>query len=496
MQLALLARRVDRASHWCTRKAGGPRVPPYKILSSKEKTMPATSIAPALSRRSAKRVAVVLAAAFALTAPDVHSEVVADWNLTAQQVFTAKGAAANPHYAIVQTAVYDAVVAIEGGYQPYAIRPTAPTRGASGRAAAASAAYHTLLGLFPDQKPLLDSALATSLATVPDGAAEDKGVAVGAEVAAGILTLRANDGRYDVVPYEFGSGPGVYQRTPPALANPINTNAPFVTPFALTRASQFRSYGPPDLTSARYAADLAEVRRMGVLEGSKRSPWQSEIARFHTENPNVFWIRNLRETFATFDMSLVERARLYALMNVAHADTVIACFDAKYYYNFWRPVTAIQAADTDGNPDTAADSSWMPFMNTPPHPASQARRLRSCSGSSERGISASRLPARFPKRCLTTMRRPMRWSKRSSMRVSSAACITATRGSTVSIWGDASRGGSTRRDSVRQRSDGPYPAAPLAAGRSSCACRASLRSRGRGRMLPRGTACSGNQLCG
>jgi hypothetical protein len=361
---------VDRASHWCSAKSrrNAQRIPPYKILSSKEKTMPATSIAPALSRRSAKRVAVVLAAAFALTAPDVHSEVVADWNLTAQQVFTAKGAAANPHYAIVQTAVYDAVVAIEGGYQPYAIRPTAPTRGASGRAAAASAAYHTLLGLFPDQKPLLDSALATSLATVPDGAAEDKGVAVGAEVAAGILTLRANDGRYDVVPYEFGSGPGVYQRTPPALANPINTNAPFVTPFALTRASQFRSYGPPDLTSARYAADLAEVRRMGVLEGSKRSPWQSEIARFHTENPNVFWIRNLRETFATFDMSLVERARLYALMNVAHADTVIACFDAKYYYNFWRPVTAIQAADTDGNPDTAADSSWMPFMNTPPHP--------------------------------------------------------------------------------------------------------------------------------
>ena len=310
----------------------------------------------------------LLAAALMLSPPTARSEVVADWNLTAQQVFTAKGAAANPHYAIVHTAIYDAVVAIEGGYRPYAIRPSAPTQGASAQAAAAAAAYHALLGMFPDQKPLLDTALAASLASVPDGDAENKGVAVGSEVAAGILALRANDHRYDVVPYEFGSGPGVYQRTPPAFPNPVATNAPITTPFALQRASQFRAYGPPDLTSARYATDLAEVRRMGVLQGSKRTAWQSEIARFHTENPNVFWIRNLRETFASHDMKLVERARLYAIMNVAHADAVIACFDAKYHFNFWRPATAIPAADTDGNPDTTADAAWTPFMVTPPHP--------------------------------------------------------------------------------------------------------------------------------
>jgi hypothetical protein len=314
------------------------------------------------------RGGLLLTAALVLSPPAARSEVVADWNLTAQQVFAAKGAGANPHYAIVHTAIYDAVVAIEGGYQPYAIRPTAPTQGASAEAAAAAAAYHTLLGMFPDQKPLLDTALAASLANVPDGAGETKGVAVGAEVAAGILALRANDHRYDVVPYTFGSGPGVYQATPPGFANPINTNAPITTPFALKRASQFRAYGPPDLTSARYAADVAEVQRMGVLQGSKRTAWQSEIARFHTENPNVFWIRNLRETFSSHDMTLIERARLYALMNVAHADAVIACFDSKYHFNFWRPVTAIQAADSDDNPDTNADAAWAPFVNTPPHP--------------------------------------------------------------------------------------------------------------------------------
>jgi hypothetical protein len=310
----------------------------------------------------------LIATSLGLVAPGAHSDVVSEWNLTAQQVFAAKGAGANPNYAIVHTAIYDAVVAIEGGYKPYAIRPTATTQGASAPAAAASAAYHVLLGLYPDQQPTLDSALATSLAAIPNGAAETKGVAVGAEVAAGILALRANDHRNDVVPYEFGSGPGIYQRTPPAFPNPVATNQPLITPFGLTRASQFRAYGPPDLTSARYASDVAEVKRMGVAVGSKRTAWQSEIARFHTENPNVFWIRNLRETFATHDMKLVERARLYALMNVAHADAVIACFDSKYYFNFWRPVTAIQSADSDENPDTVADPSWLPYMVTPPHP--------------------------------------------------------------------------------------------------------------------------------
>src|SRR5262245_42941748 len=238
-------------------------------------------------------------AASVLASFAARADVVEDWNRTAQQVFTAKGAPANPNYAIVHTAIYDAVVAIKGGYQPYAIRPTSPTQGASAEAAAASAGYHVLLALFPDQQSVLDPALAASLATVPDGAAEDMGVAVGAEVAAGIVALRANDHRSDVVPYVFGSGPGVYQRTPPAFPNPVNTQGPFITPFALKRASQFRSYGPPDLTSERYAADLAEVRKMGAAEGSKRTAAQSEIARFHTENPNVFWIRNLRETFAT-----------------------------------------------------------------------------------------------------------------------------------------------------------------------------------------------------
>ena len=320
------------------------------------------------ARRGLGTRGALLAATVLLAPLAARADVVEDWNRTAQVVFTTKALGANPNYAIVHTAIYDAVVAIEGGYQPYAIRPTSPTRGASARAAAAAAGYYVLLGLAPDQQAVLDAALAASLAEIPNGSAETKGVAVGAEVAAGILALRANDHRNDIVGYEFGTGPGVYQRTPPAFPNPVATNQPGTTPFALQRASQFRAYGPPDLTSARYAADVKEVKRMGALEGSKRTAWQSEIARFHTENPNNFWIRNLRETFATHNLSLVESARLYALMNVAHADAVIACFDSKYHFNFWRPVTAIQNADTDDNPDTVADAAWLPYMVTPPHP--------------------------------------------------------------------------------------------------------------------------------
>lgn len=297
-----------------------------------------------------------------------HADVIGDWNATATTVLLNKGAPAATYLAFVHAAMYDAVVAIDGRYKTYAVRPASNTAGASKDAAAASAAYNLLLTLFPDQQSVLDPALAASLAAVPDGAAETKGVAVGREVAAALLAVRANDGREANVPYTFKTGPGAYQATPPAFGNPVAPWQAVMKPFALTRPSQFRAYGPPDLTSKRYADDFESVKTLGSATSTERLPEETEVARFHTENPTTFWTRNLRDFIRTKNLDTVQSARLYALLFISFADATIACWDSKYYYNRWRPVTAIPAAATDGNADTEADAAWTPLANTPPHP--------------------------------------------------------------------------------------------------------------------------------
>jgi len=170
------------------------------------------------------------------------------------------------------------------------------------------------------------------------------------------------------VPYTFGSGPGVYQPTPPGFGPPITPYLRFVTPFALQRADQFRAYGPPDLTSAQYAADLNTVRELGAANSTKRTAVQTEIGRFHTEPPFTFWSRNVRTIAVERNLDTAQSARFFALVHVALADSLIGCWDSKYYYNFWRPVTAIVGADNDGNPATDADAAWLPLATTPPHP--------------------------------------------------------------------------------------------------------------------------------
>ncbi|HET9447319.1 MAG TPA: vanadium-dependent haloperoxidase [Steroidobacteraceae bacterium] len=269
---------------------------------------------------------------------------------------------------MTHVAIYDAVNAIDGGHSVYAISPQADTSGASMDAAAAAAGYFLLGSLFPAQQGLLDSAYNTSLAAIPDGVAETKGIAVGKEVAEKIIALRANDGRNAVVPYVFGSGPGVFQRTPPGFGPPITPYLAHVTAFALQRQDQFRSYGPPDLTSAQYAADFEKVRELGAATSTKRTAAQTEIGRFHTEAPFGFWARNLRALAVERNLGTPQSARLFAMMHVAMTDSLIGCWDSKYYYNFWRPVTAIAAAATDGNAATVADAGWLPLANTPPHP--------------------------------------------------------------------------------------------------------------------------------
>jgi hypothetical protein len=306
--------------------------------------------------------------AAAVLSASARADVVGDWNTTAASVIVAKGASGPVYLALVHAAIYDAVNSVDGRYTVFAVRPTSDPRGASKEAAAASAAYQVLLTLWPDQQGVLDAALATSLGAIPDGAAKSKGVSIGAEVASAWLAARANDGREANVPYTFGTGPGVYQRTPPAFPNPVTPWLAKMKPFALTSPSQFRAYGPPDLTSERYTKDFETVKALGSAKSTERTPEETEIGLFHTENPTLFWTRNLRNLASSRHLAIDESARLYALLFVTFADGAIACFDSKYYFNSWRPVTAIQAADTDNNPDTEADASWLPLAVTPPHP--------------------------------------------------------------------------------------------------------------------------------
>lgn len=264
--------------------------------------------------------------------------------------------------AAVHVAMYDAVVSIKGGYQPFSTEPTSQTAGASVNAAAAAAACGVLRGLFPNRAPQYEPACQSYVDALPNGTAKTRGLAIGAEVAQGTLALRANDGRSTAVTYTPGSDPGDFRGVSPAV--PF---MPFVRPFTLTSAAQFRAEGPPDLTSFDYARDLNEVKALGSAASLVRSAEQTDLARFNTEPPPRFWPRNMRR-LASGGRSVLENARLMALVWIAQADATVACFDSKYYFDFWRPQSAIPLADTDGNAATAEDPAWTPVVPTPNHP--------------------------------------------------------------------------------------------------------------------------------
>ncbi len=264
--------------------------------------------------------------------------------------------------AAVHVAMYDAVVAIKSGYEPFATEPTSPTAGASANAAAAAAACGVLRGLFPNRAPQYEPACRSYIDALPNGDAKTRGLAVGNEVALGTLASRANDGRSTVVTYTPGSDPGDFRGV-----NPAAPFMPFVRPFTLTSAAQFRAEGPPDLTSFDYARDLNEVKALGSAASLVRTAEQTDLARFNTEPPPRFWPRNIRR-FASDGRSVLENARLMALLWVAQADATVACFDSKYHFEFWRPQSAIPLAGTDGNPATDEDLTWTPVVPTPNHP--------------------------------------------------------------------------------------------------------------------------------
>jgi hypothetical protein len=265
--------------------------------------------------------------------------------------------------ATVQIAVYDAVMAIVGTHTPYAYAPATQSEGASQEAAVATATYRVLLALFPARTASYQNAYDTYMASLVASSAKNEGIAVGTQSAAAIVALRANDGRLTALPpYVPGTGPGQFRGL-----NPVNRTVQYVKPFSVTSNSQFRAPGPPALTSAAYAADVNETMALASASSTTRTAEQTEVARFYTEAPPIYWTRNLRN-FAMTNRSIAEHARLLALLYVVQSDAGSTCFESKYHFQFWRPTSAIRLADTDGNAATTADPAWAPVVPTPNHP--------------------------------------------------------------------------------------------------------------------------------
>jgi hypothetical protein len=272
---------------------------------------------------------------------------------------------------IVHVAIYDAAVAIHGGYRPYASAPTAPAH-TSPAAAIATAAYDTLTGLQPQlgaDQTILDGDHAAYLAAIPAGSSKSRGIALGAKVARAVLALRANDGRgCATTPTDLGQpapAPGVWQPGPGPV---LGLCLPGMRPLALTSASQFRPGGPNALTSEQYAHDVNQVKDVGRIDSTSRTPEQTSEALFWTDHDIRQWNDGMLRLATARHLDLVRTARMLALAHVAGGDAMLACFDAKYHYWFWRPYQAIPLADSDGNPATVADPSWKPLGTTPNFP--------------------------------------------------------------------------------------------------------------------------------
>lgn len=302
---------------------------------------------------------------------------VTHWNGVAEQaVKTAHDAppVAALDFALVHLAVYDAVESLDRRYQPYDAYVADAT--GSPAAATAKAAHDVLVWLFPQQATTLDTAYAAYLTGngIDPG---DPGVAVGQQAASALESLRANDGRNPVNPPKFFGNTmiGQWRPTLSLLPGPPPSGAPGldpwvanVTPFTMNSNSQFRVDPPPDLSSDTWAEDYNEVKAVGSLTSTVRTPEQTEIGYFWADSGPVLWQNALRYIAGHYVGNVGDSARMYALAEAALADAQIACWDSKYFYNFWRPITAIRLGDQDGNPGTEVDPNWQPLINTPNFP--------------------------------------------------------------------------------------------------------------------------------
>jgi hypothetical protein len=298
---------------------------------------------------------------------------------------TAIAAATNPlatsrNVALVSAAVFDAVNGVEPRYQPFFVKPNAP-HSASARAAAVQAAYAILLDLYPAQNSTLATDRMNSLNAIlqhENASSVNAGTAWGQTVADALWAWRQTDGNAPPVPPFVGvlgiesspSAVGVWRPTPPAFATGAGPQFATMTPWVLTRPSQFRLPPPLSLTSSEFAADLNEVETMGVYSGSGRSADQSELALFWAGNTPLYWDRIASQLSTEHRLSLTENARLFALLNVTMADAAIACWDSKYRYVFWRPITTIRTGFQGGPTPTPTWEPWLDFFpsGTPAHP--------------------------------------------------------------------------------------------------------------------------------
>ncbi len=297
--------------------------------------------------------------------------VVTAWNGIANRTIFAENATPVPasglYFGFVSLAVYDAVVTIEGGYQPYTRLPRAHPR-ASSAAAAATAAYRVLSHYFPASAQNLAGDYTVSLAGIPDGVGKARGQRVGAAAAAAIIRLRQNDRRGAAVSLDVTPAPGVWRPTPDAFAPMLVPWLGFVRPLALRSPTQIHLSGPDPLDSHEYARDFAEVKAYGAKDGSARTAQQTETALFWNANSVSQFQTALRDQVTRRGLDIVRSARAFALLSTATTDALIACWRAKYDYASWRPITAIRLADTDGNDATEADTGWTSLVPAPPYP--------------------------------------------------------------------------------------------------------------------------------
>jgi RTX calcium-binding nonapeptide repeat (4 copies)/PAP2 superfamily len=298
---------------------------------------------------------------------------VVEWNgvlLNAVRTDSTAPPLASRNMAMVHAAIYDSVNSISKKYSPYRVSIDAPA-GASPEAATAAAAHRVLTNLYPAQAVIFNEVYVSSLAKIPNGKAKEDGIALGQQVADGVIAWRSTDGANKTVTYTPKTDLGSWVPTPPAFAAGLAPEWPGVTPFAMTSGSQFRPSGPPALDSAKYAEEFNYVKEIGKIDSLTRTPDQTAIAKFWANGAGTFtppghWNQIAEEASSLTGQSLEDSARLFALLNITLADAAISCWDTKYHYNFWRPITAIRQADTDNNPNTTADAQWTPLLATPP----------------------------------------------------------------------------------------------------------------------------------
>ncbi len=301
-----------------------------------------------------------------LAAGMTHADVVTDWNAKAGEIVVAAKLGTPPSnraLAIVQTSVYEATNAITRRYDTDG-PPLEAAPGASVEAAIAAANHTALAQLVPSQQTAIDAAYRDALAVITDGPAKSAGIAAGEAAATSVLARRADDGAAKAEAYRPYTTPGVYVPT----TIPVYSQWPQRRPWLMTSPAQFRPGPPPTLTSELWARDYNEVKTLGEKGSTRRTAGQTEIARFWESTRPTVYHGVVRSVASAPGREVTQNARLFAAITQAADDAVIAVFDAKYHYNFWRPITAIRNGDLDGNDATERDPEWLPFIDSPMHP--------------------------------------------------------------------------------------------------------------------------------